>query len=157
MQLKITSNPNFSECEKADASWLAFLSGLAGEIGPATACVEVNFLDDVPMRDLNRVYRGKDVPTDVLSYSYGASTAGEAQPGEDPEGEILISMDTARRQSAEAGHDVREEVSVLVIHGLYHILGMDHEDDDEADAMESAEEPFRRRIARHFRDHPERS
>ncbi len=157
MQLKITSNPNFSECAKTDAPWLAFLSNLAAEIGPAKACVEVNFIDDVQMRDLNRVYRGKDYATDVLSYSYGVSAGGEAEPGEDPEGEILISMDTVRRQSTEAGHDVREEVSVLVIHGLYHILGMDHEDDDEADAMESVEEPFRRRIARHFRDHPERS
>jgi probable rRNA maturation factor len=157
VQLKITPNLNFAECVDEGAPWLRFLAGLAGEIGPAAPCVEVNFIDDARMRDLNREYRGKDAATDVLSYSYGASAAGEAEPGEDPEGEILISMDMARRQAAEAGHDVREEVSVLVIHGLYHILGMDHEDDDEADAMESAEEPFRRRIARHFREHPERS
>ncbi len=157
MQLTITPNPNFSECVDEGSPWLVFLAGLATEIGPATACVEVSFIDDTRMRELNREYRGKDASTDVLSYSYGTSAAGEAEPGEDPEGEILISLDRARRQASEAGHDVREEVSVLVIHGLYHILGMDHEDDDEADEMESVEEPFRRRIARYFREHSERS
>jgi rRNA maturation RNase YbeY len=127
VQLKITANPNFAECSDADAPWLVFLAGLAAEIGPAMPCVEVNFIDDKRMRELNREYRGKDASTDVLSYSYGASAAGEADPGEDPEGEILISIDRARLQA------------------------------DEADEMESVEEPFRRRIARHFRAHPERS
>ena len=157
MRLRITPNPDLPESGDGDAPWIAFLVSLASEIGDADRCVELSFIDDGAMRVLNRDYRGKDAPTDVLSFTYGAAAGGAADPDQDPEGEILISLETAGRQAAAAGHGLREELSVLVIHGLHHILGMDHEDDDEAVAMDAAEKPFRRRIARHFREHPERS
>jgi len=157
LRLQITPSPELPESGDATSPWLEFLSTLAVEIGDAAHCVELSFIDDEAMRALNREYRGKDAPTDVLSFTYGGATQGRADPDQDPEGEILISLDTAARQAAAAGHGLREEVSVLVIHGLHHILGMDHEDDGEAAAMEAAEDPFRRRIARHFREHPERS
>lgn len=157
MQLKVTPNPDHAESADPEATWLLFLAEIAAEIGPSDLCAGLSFIDDATIRGLNREYRGKDAATDVLSFSYGAAAAGHADPEEDIEGEILISLDTARRQAEAADHDLRQEVSVLVIHGLYHILGMDHEDDAEAEAMETAEAPYRQRIARYFRDHSERS
>ena len=156
MQLRITPNPDYAECADAQAPWFRFLADLAAEIGPS-AVVELAFVDDETMRQINRRYRGKDAATDVLSFTYGSDAAGAAAPDDDPEGEILIAVPTARRQAAAAGHGPRQELSVLAIHGLYHILGMDHEEDAEAAAMEAAEAPSRSRIALYFEKHPERS
>ena len=123
----------------------------------ASAQVTVRLVGEVEGRALNRDYRGKDASTDVLSFTYGSDSGGEATPDEDPEGEIVIAVPTARRQAAAAGHSLAEEVSVLVIHGLHHILGMDHEEDEEAARMASAEAPYRRRIAARFRSRERRS
>lgn len=157
MRLKITPNPAFAESADPDAGWLRQLAALAAGIGPAEPCVELSFVDDATIRRVNREYRGKDAATDVLSFTYGSEAEGRAAPDEDPEGEILVSLDTARRQAAAAGHGPRQEVSVLAIHGLYHILGHDHEEDEEAERMEAVEAPLRRRIADWFAAHPERS
>lgn len=151
MRLRIATNPSFPALAEPAATWLEFLVGLAGELGPAERWVELSFLDDAQMRRLNRDWRGKDAPTDVLSFRYGEDGGGELPAGLDLEGEILISVETAARQAAAAGHGLAEEVSVLAIHGLCHILGMDHEADAEAAAMAAVEAPLRRRIAAYFR------
>jgi len=132
-----------------DAPWLCFLRELAAEIGPAASLVELSFVDDETIRGVNRSYRGLDRPTDVLSFRYGPDAEGLAGPDDDPEGEILVSVETAERQARTEGHSLAEELSVLVIHGLHHILGFDHEDDQEAATMEAAEAPFRLRLSRH--------
>jgi probable rRNA maturation factor len=150
MRLQIATNPSFPTVADPAADWFGFLGDLAGELGRPARCVELSFIDDARMRRLNRDWRGKDAPTDVLSFSYGELGDGTLPAAEDPEGEILISVETAARQAAAAGHSLAEEVSVLVIHGLCHILGMDHEDDSEAAAMAAVEAPFRRRIAEYF-------
>ena len=86
----------------------------------------VLLVSDRSMRDYNRRFRGKDAPTDVLSFPDGA--------GPDPEGgrnlgDILVSVDTARRQARAAGHAIGKEMKVLLIHGYLHLLGYDHEVD----------------------------
>jgi probable rRNA maturation factor len=157
MQLKIQTNPRFPAVSDEGAGWLGFLRELAAEIGPAEHWVEVSFSDDETLRALNRDYRGKDRPTDVLSWHYGSDTDGLAGGEQDPEGEIVISVETAERQATDAGHSVAEELSVLVIHGLFHILGFDHEEDEEAAEMEAAEAPYRQRLSRYFDSSVERS
>ena len=76
---------------------------------------------DRVLQRLNRDFLEHDYPTDVLSFPSGAKS-GFA-------GEIAISLDRAREQSAAAGHSVEEEIRVLMVHGLLHLLGMDHESD----------------------------
>ena len=92
-------------------------------IAPARArgAVTVAIVPDGRVRRLNRVYRRKDTPTDVLSFS-----------SEDPEylGEIVIAAGIARRQARAAGHSLQTELRVLALHGLLHLLGYDHERDD---------------------------
>lgn len=150
MRLRIAANPAFPEVADARAPWFAFLVRLAAELGPGERWVELSFLDDAQMRRLNRDWRGKDGPTDVLSFGYGEDGGSALPAEEDLEGEILVSIETARRQAAAAGHSLAEEVSVLAIHGLCHILGHDHETDAEAAAMDAVEQPLRRRIAAFF-------
>jgi probable rRNA maturation factor len=95
--------------------------------------VGVVLADDALLRELNRTYRGLDRPTDVLSFP-----DGEAGPdGRIVLGEIVISLDAARRQAKELGHGEARELEELVLHGTLHLLGHDHENDGgEMDALE---------------------
>ncbi len=146
----IHANPRFPETAVADAPWLRFLAGLAVGIGERDDAVELSFVDDAEIRRVNAEYRGKDSATDVLSFHYGPSAPGEAGAEEDPLGEILVSVETARRQAEKLGHGAEEELSLLAIHGLFHIMGMDHEEEEQAALMAEAEEPFRRSLSDFF-------
>jgi len=86
--------------------------------------VELTLCDDTAIRELNRDYRGIDRPTDVLSFPL----AGELP--HQPLGTLVISVDRVRAKAAELGHGEMEELSLLFIHGLLHLLGYDHERDD---------------------------
>jgi probable rRNA maturation factor len=82
--------------------------------------VTVAVVPDARIRELNHRYRGKDAPTDVLSFP-----AGEAAYL----GDVVIALGVARRQAAAAGHTLGTEFRVLALHGLLHLLGYDHERD----------------------------
>ena len=91
---------------------------------------------------MNREFRKRDYPTDVLSFPAGTPAGGQA--GGLSYGEIAISFDAARRQAAEYGHCAEDEISILILHGLLHLLGMDHETDD--GRMSRAERKWRARL-----------
>ena len=76
------------------------------------------------MRDLNRRHRGRDRTTDVLAF---AQREGIARPPDGLLGDVVISVDTARRQAAERGASPAHEAERLLVHGLLHLLGYDHE------------------------------
>jgi len=98
--------------------------------------LSVALVNDEAIHELNRSYRRKDKPTDVLSFP------GD-EDGEGYLGDILISVPTARRQAAGAGHPVDRELRVLLLHGVLHCLGFDHETDD--GEMERLERRLRKR------------
>lgn len=81
-------------------------------------------VSDPVMRTLNRDWRGKDRPTDVLSFAQREGDGGA--PGQ-LLGDVVISVDTARRQAAERGDSLLRESERLLIHGVLHLLGYDHE------------------------------
>jgi probable rRNA maturation factor len=97
---------------------------------------------DSQLRRLNRDFLGKDYPTDVLSFP--ARQMGQALPPDDL-GEIAISAARARAQAARFGHSLENEIRILMLHGLLHLLGMDHETD--RGQMARAESRWRRRLA----------
>lgn len=88
--------------------------------------IDVSIIGDAEMQTLNLEHRGKNKPTDVLSF---ALFEGETMlfPGETPAlGDLVISVETAARQARELGHDLPHEVAFLAIHGGLHLLGYDH-------------------------------
>lgn len=91
---------------------------------------------DAQIRVLNREYRRKDRPTDVLSFP---QADGEGPGRAALLGDVVISLDTARRQAREAGRPLNEELVRLLGHGLLHLLGYDHETPDDARRMAAAE------------------
>lgn len=94
--------------------------------------------DDI-VRDLNHRYLGLDEPTDVLSFGMGEPFPGPEE-AQRQLGEVIISIETAERQAAEAGHDLDREVAHLLVHGVLHILGYDHAEPEAERAMREREE-----------------
>ncbi len=121
------------------ASGLSSLDGGAGRRRwrRSSTRVGVRFAGDRTVRRLNRDFRGKDKTTDVLSFP------GEESPEGRHLGDIVISVPTAERQAASRGAALEEEVKLLLLHGVLHCLGHDHETD--AGEMEKLEGRLRRR------------
>jgi len=101
------------------------------EAGATRADLSLLLVGDRSMRRLNRVYRGKDRTTDVLAFPMRKVSPRVTRHGSPVTskllGDIVISLPQAARQAARAGHRLDREVAVLVIHGLLHLLGYDHE------------------------------
>jgi len=164
-----------------------WLTRLVAALAPEAGSLGVRFASDREVRRANRDFRGKDRPTDVLSFpgdgpdehgltdEHGptrtntdlngrsgprpcpsvespCSSVSPCRPGQGHLGDVLISLPTARRQAAAAGHSVERELRVLLLHGVLHCLGYDHETDD--GAMERLERRLRRTwIAAEARPH----
>ncbi|MDQ0339641.1 putative rRNA maturation factor [Caldalkalibacillus uzonensis] len=100
--------------------------------------VSVTFVTDEEIRELNREYRDKDRPTDVLSFPMYEK---EEWPRlfEDDEylilGDIIISVPRAKEQAEELGHSFERELGFLLVHGLLHLVGYDHDNDQHAERM----------------------
>ena len=100
----------------------------------------VAFGDDAAVRDLNARYRGKDAPTNVLSFPSAGHVVGP--DGEDetrPLGDIVLARETVMREAAEQAVDFSHHVTHLIVHGVLHLLGYDHGVDAEAEEMEALE------------------
>ena len=101
--------------------------------------VSVTFTDDAGIRKMNKQFRGIDRPTDVLSFPLFDYSGESEEPPVDEFmgmlGDIVLSLETAKRQAAEYGHSFEREAAFLTVHSMLHLLGYDHEtgEEDEAD------------------------
>ena len=110
--------------------------------GPAQGAVAVVVDDDERIRTLNRLWRGLDKPTNVLSFP-----SPDTQPGATRTlGDIAISYETAAREAAAEDKSLADHVAHLSVHGFLHLLGYDHESDDDAEEMEGLERAILARI-----------
>ncbi len=127
--------------DAVDDHALAMLAArvLAGEGASADALLTVFVADDETMRELNLRFLGIDAPTDVLAFP-----EAEALPGEPASlGDIAIGAHVAERQAAELGHSLDEELAHLLVHGILHLCGYEHEGGGEAAArMRAREESY---------------
>jgi probable rRNA maturation factor len=109
--------------------------------------VVVSLVDDETIQELNRTYRDKDVPTDVLSFAmmedggdapeifYETEEEAENSPEDTMLGDIIISVPTAKRQAADYGHTLERELAFLAVHGFLHLIGYDHQSPEEEKEM----------------------
>ena len=115
-----------------EVSAMAFLKITAEYI------IEVNLVSDEEIQAINKDYRGKDAPTDVISFAFLDSIETEvAIKGDVPRllGEIMISYETAERQAKKYGHSMQREMKFLFAHGILHLLGYNHETIDQEKVM----------------------
>ena len=122
--------------------WRGFVERALKVVPAGGAGVTVVFVSDGAMRELNRRWRGKRGTTDVLSFPAGQE---EFEKGDGASlGDVVISMEQAARQAAEHGLEFENEVEQLILHGLLHLCGYDHETD--GGEMNALELRLRRRL-----------
>ena len=114
---------------QAIAAAAAAMAGKPGELA-------IVLTDDAAIRKLNRTWRGKDEPTNVLSFAAPPSVSAAAPP---QLGDIVIAYETTAREAAAEKKPFRHHLAHLAVHGFLHLAGHDHEDDNEAEAMERLE------------------
>jgi probable rRNA maturation factor len=105
--------------------------------------VSIKLSDDAEVRQLNAAYRGKDKPTNVLSFPMvQADLIGALDNTDDGEvllGDIILAQETCAREAEERGISLADHTTHLIVHGTLHLVGHDHENDAEAEAMEALE------------------
>jgi len=149
MRIDITVDKEFKKA--VSVPWLRDITRriLIAQCAEAASEAGIYITSQDRIKDLNRIYRGKDCPTDVLSFSFyvkeaaaDATTHPDFPPvpgGGISLGEVVISLPQAEAQAAEYGHSLNKELARLLIHGLMHLLGFDHEVEADARIMEDRE------------------
>jgi len=114
-------------------------NGLRYVNAPMLSEVSVSFVDKTEIRELNRDYRNKNEPTDVLSFPF--SVPDKWIDGDIPTalGDIIICTEVADEQANEYGHSLERELGFLVVHGLLHLAGYDHLNQEDEDKMRQAQ------------------
>ncbi len=101
--------------------------------------VSVVLADDAFQASLNATYRGKETPTNVLSFPSGVDAASVPAEAPLPLGDIVLALETVQRESAELDVPLQDHFSHLLVHGMLHLVGFDHETERDAEEMESLE------------------
>jgi probable rRNA maturation factor len=126
-----------------DVHWLRELAGatLGCEGFDREVTVSLVITDDPEIRHMNKRFRGVDAPTDVLAFP-SEEADGFVSPAELPShlGDVVISYPRAVEQALEAGHRTERELALLVVHGLLHLLGYDHRDEEGRAGMWAAQD-----------------
>ncbi len=125
--IKLTYS-NQTEEKISEAMFSGLLPKILEKHPDAEGEISLTIVDDYKIQALNKEYRGKDEPTDVISFAYDET---EKFPGHNMLGEIYLSVETAKRQSKDLDH----ELKLLFIHGVLHLLGYTHETNEKYEEM----------------------
>jgi len=144
MEIIISNFPEeLSFPEEIEANVRAAAEMVGQLYGVENGEVSVTLTNNEYIHTLNKEYRGIDRPTDVLSFALNESEEPEMVdgPAVNVLGDLIISVERAEEQAADYGHSLRREVAFLTVHGMLHLLGYDHMEDEEREEME-AEQRF---------------
>lgn len=132
MKLKLISHvqEKISISKNTLSLYIKRLSENTDSLNNLRGIIEINILNSEEMRRINREYRKKDYATDVLSFEYLDSPS-------EVKGEIFICLPVAARQASENRQTLKKELEILLVHGLLHIAGYDHNNDNEEIEMEN--------------------
>ena len=123
-------------CKVPSRNWSDLGKNILDQIGREGSSATIAFVSDRKSRELNRMFRGIDKPTDVLSFPSGDSGSEL--------GDIAVSIETAKIQARQNGLSLDREIAQLILHGLLHLCGYDHETDN--GEMNRLELQLRRRL-----------
>ena len=144
MEIIISNFPEeLSFPEEIEANVRAAAEMVGQLYGVENGEVSVTLTNNEYIHTLNKEYRGIDRPTDVLSFALNESEEPDMVdgPAVNVLGDLIISVERAEEQAADYGHSLRREVAFLTVHGMLHLLGYDHMEDEEREEME-AEQRF---------------
>ena len=139
MEIEIRREPEHLTVSMEDMDAVRRAVETVGRLyGAEEAEVSVTLTDDAHIHALNREYRGVDRPTDVLSFALMESEEPEIIGGaSEVLGDLVISLERVQAQAEEYGHSALRELSFLAVHGMLHLLGYDHMEEDERLEMET--------------------
>ena len=146
MEINVYFDKGLEDC--LDAGWLKAIAAATLTAQKIGNNIEMGLViaNQQKVQQLNKIYRGKDMPTDVLAFTMFAESGNIAEADFTPPpdgvkhlGEVIISYPQAIIQAKEHHHSIKREVAILIIHGVLHLLGYDHIDDKEAKEMETEE------------------
>ena len=139
VEVTVSCNAWFDACPHAAAIAAgAAQAALRDSGGAGQFIVDVMLADDAEQRHLNRTYRGKDTPTNVLAFPQGAP----GSPRSDQPvllGDVVLAFETVRGEAEAQKKPLADHLRHLVVHGVLHLLGFDHDSEPEAVAMEACE------------------
>jgi probable rRNA maturation factor len=132
----LLSRPDSEQAPWLDRQIIDSARHIATHLGKSEDIVEVNIVDDDFIQKINMKYRGEDSPTDVISFSYFE----EDPPCEENiAGELYVSSETVEKEAEKQAVDPKHLFLRVVLHGILHVLGFDHETEEEARRMEAEE------------------
>jgi probable rRNA maturation factor len=139
VEVTVSCDAWFEDCP--DAAMIAAHAAqeaLLDSAGAEHLIVDITLADDAEQRRLNRTYRGQDMPTNVLAFPQGMPDSSRPDA---PVllGDIVLALETVRREAAEQHKPLANHLRHLVVHGVLHLLGFDHEEAKQAAAMEARE------------------
>jgi probable rRNA maturation factor len=138
LQLDIVVNSNLWRSQRGVTPMLRrAIAAATAQAGLEEAEVAIVLTDDAAIRKLNRAWRRRDRPTNVLSFPAPPRPAGAS--GRHPLGDVVIAYETCEREAAAEGKPFKNHVSHLAVHGFLHLLGYDHGSREEAEEMEGLE------------------
>lgn len=146
MEIMIINQQNIVNYNKEMQHLITNVVNNTAKLGrlPKNTEVSILIVDNSYIQELNFIYRSQNKPTDVLSFSMNETNDNEPNYDEVGEvnllGDIIISLEQAQVQSKEYGHSLERELGFLVAHGMLHLLGYDHETEEERMVMHSLEE-----------------
>jgi probable rRNA maturation factor len=145
MTVRLAGPPDDPDVPAVDTALLLRRArGVLAALGHARSELSLTLTDDAGIAELNEAWRGKRGPTDVLSFSLVEGDHAEHRGG--LLGDVVIGVPQAVRQARHAHRGIDRELAHLAIHGILHLLGHDHERDDEARVMRAEERRLRREI-----------
>lgn len=130
LALSIQIAPEAGACPADRAQLRRWVRGALRE----DARIALRLVGEAEARSLNASFRGRDYPTNVLTFEYGAPAAGEPL-----QADVVVCLPVVAREAREQRKRARDHLGHLVVHGVLHAQGLDHETDDEARAMEAVE------------------
>lgn len=138
MDIQVVTN---REGETLDLDFFAKVADFAlrARTAPDECEVSIALVDVSEMGDLNHQYRGIEGPTDVLSFPCDDPWEGVGPSGVIVLGDIIIAPEIAEQQAGQLGHPLTEELELLTVHGVLHLLGYDHIEDADAEVMQGHE------------------
>ena len=138
MSVRVSGPPGAIRGSKVDVARLRRRArSILIAIGRSRSELSIALVDDVSIAELNGQWRGKPRPTDVLSFSLVEGEFSDHRHG--LLGDVVISVETAAAQASERRRGLDETVARLLLHGVLHLVGHDHEDDDDARKMAAEE------------------
>ena len=146
MEINVLFDEGLEDC--LDVGWVQNIARLVLTAQGAGSYTEVGLViaSQERVRQLNKAYLGRDEPTDVLAFAMlsESSTEGEQLFATPPDGikhlgEVIISYPQAARQAEEHQHSIKKEVAILIVHGVLHLLGYDHDEPEPARQMAARE------------------